>query len=213
MEDTDLNSYDLDRLRAELEQEKEMKEMLEVSVSELRGTTVKLEKRLHSVEGEGNEWKTRFETQVELNRQLDQQISLVQEKLEDLRGNPDDRLSSIRSYDKMTVDALKRLLEQLTSEKASLQNQLMDYGLRIIQEAKAYHKANDERRAYVAEISKVSAALDASRKQHMAKPQDTRDSRLKKGLPKQTHKRTESQPVREPARTATTLSRLPKLNR
>lgn len=36
----------------------------------------------------GNEWKTRYETQVELNGQLKRQISLIKERLEDLRGNP-----------------------------------------------------------------------------------------------------------------------------
>lgn len=36
----------------------------------------------------GNEWRTRFETQIELNGQLERQISLIHERLEDLRGNP-----------------------------------------------------------------------------------------------------------------------------
>uniref|UniRef100_A0A3B5A6P2 Uncharacterized protein n=1 Tax=Stegastes partitus TaxID=144197 RepID=A0A3B5A6P2_9TELE len=36
----------------------------------------------------GNEWKTRYETQVELNGQLERQISLIHERLEDIRGNP-----------------------------------------------------------------------------------------------------------------------------
>lgn len=41
-----------------------------------------------SADVSGNEWKTRFETQVELNGQLERQISLIHERLEDLRGNP-----------------------------------------------------------------------------------------------------------------------------
>ncbi|XP_036379746.1 coiled-coil domain containing 169 [Megalops cyprinoides] len=180
MGESDFRNYDLDQLRIELEQEKEMKEMLQVSVSELRGTMADLEKRLQSVEGEGNEWKTRYETQVDLNRQLEQQISLVQEKLEDLRGNPDDRLSSIRSYDGMTVDGLKQLLKQITNEKANLQAQLMDYSLKIVQEAKAYHKANDERRAYLAEITKMSTAVDISKKQQTARPQGMTNNQQKK---------------------------------
>lgn len=36
----------------------------------------------------GNEWKTRFETQTELNGQLERQMCLIHERLEDLRGNP-----------------------------------------------------------------------------------------------------------------------------
>ncbi|KAG9351791.1 hypothetical protein JZ751_023042 [Albula glossodonta] len=195
--DTDFNNYDLDRLQAELDQEKEMKEMLEVSVSELRGTMVDLENKLHSVEGEENEWRTRYETQLELNGQLEQQIALLREKLEDLQGNPNDRLSSIRSYDDMSVDALKGLLNQLSCDKASLQAKLMDCSMRIIQEAKVLYQ--------------VSMALDARRKQQMAKPWEMLDSRLKKDHNTQTHKRAESEPVKKPAKMATTLSRLPRL--
>ena len=36
----------------------------------------------------GNEWKTRYETQLDLNGQLERQIAFVHGRLEDLRGNP-----------------------------------------------------------------------------------------------------------------------------
>lgn len=36
----------------------------------------------------GNEWKTRYETQIELNGQLERQMSLIHQRLEGLRGNP-----------------------------------------------------------------------------------------------------------------------------
>ena len=36
----------------------------------------------------GNEWKTRYETQVDLNGQLKRQTTLLHERLEDLQGNP-----------------------------------------------------------------------------------------------------------------------------
>uniref|UniRef100_A0A8C6LDP9 Coiled-coil domain containing 169 n=1 Tax=Nothobranchius furzeri TaxID=105023 RepID=A0A8C6LDP9_NOTFU len=80
-----------------------LKEMLEESVSDLRRTSSELQDRLHCVDGEGNEWKTRYETQLELNGQLERQISLIQDKLEDIRGNPIDRLAFIRSYEDMAV--------------------------------------------------------------------------------------------------------------
>ncbi|XP_066555871.1 coiled-coil domain-containing protein 169 isoform X2 [Amia ocellicauda] len=171
---------DAPRLRLEIEQEKQMKEMLEESIFELRNTVVILEKRLDTVEDEGNEWKTRYETQQELNRQLERQIALLQGKLEDIRANPIDRLSSIRSYDEMPVGALKQLLKQLENDKKSLQNQLKDYTLRIEQEAKAYHKANDERRTYLAEISQASAVLEASRKQQKVQSRLTQEDRQMK---------------------------------
>uniref|UniRef100_A0A8C3KLG4 Uncharacterized protein n=1 Tax=Calidris pygmaea TaxID=425635 RepID=A0A8C3KLG4_9CHAR len=51
--------------------------------------------------------------------------------------------------------SLKEVLKQLEEEKRSLQNQLKDYELRLEQETKAYHKANDERRMYLSEILQV----------------------------------------------------------
>ncbi|KAM3869247.1 coiled-coil domain-containing protein 169 [Diretmus argenteus] len=169
--DTDYSKYDLTHLQAELEQEREMKEMLEESVSDLKSTMCELQERLHSVDGEGNEWKTRYETQIELNGQLERQISIVHEKLEDLRGNPMDRLASIRSYDDMPVDTLRQRLKLLTNETSDLQSQLMDCRFRIEQEGKAFHKTYDERRAYLSEIAKLSSTLEANRRQYSTQPQ------------------------------------------
>nr|XP_010296082.1 PREDICTED: coiled-coil domain-containing protein 169 [Balearica regulorum gibbericeps] len=133
--------------------------MLEISIFELRNTVTELEKRLSSVEDEGNEWKTRYETQVELNKQLERQINILQKKMEIIRGNPADKLSIVRTFDQMPVGSLKEVLKQLEEEKKRLQNQLKNYELRLEQEAKAYHKANDERRSYLSEILQTSAAL------------------------------------------------------
>ncbi|NWR90343.1 CC169 protein, partial [Furnarius figulus] len=131
------------------------REMLEISIFELRNTVKELEKRLNSVEDEGNEWKTRYETQVELNKQLERQINILQDKVKLIRGSPSDKLSLVRTFDQMPVSSLKEVLKQLEEEKKSLQSQLKDYELRLEQEAKAYHKANDERRMYLSEILQV----------------------------------------------------------
>ncbi|KAM9299801.1 coiled-coil domain-containing protein 169-like [Morus bassanus] len=154
-----------DRLGLELGRERRKKQMLEISIFELRNTVTELEKRLSSVEDEGNEWKTRYETQVELNKQLERQINILQEKTELIRGNPADKLSIVRTFDQMPVGALKEVLKQLEEEKKSLQNQLKDYELRLEQEAKAYHKANDERRMYLSEIFQTSATLKIVQRQ------------------------------------------------
>uniref|UniRef100_A0A8C3QKY8 Uncharacterized protein n=1 Tax=Cyanoderma ruficeps TaxID=181631 RepID=A0A8C3QKY8_9PASS len=53
------------------------------------------------------------------------------------------------------IGSLKKVLKQLEEEKKSLQNQLKDYELRLEQEAKAYHKVNDERHMYLSEILQV----------------------------------------------------------
>ncbi|NXM07098.1 CC169 protein, partial [Tyrannus savana] len=131
------------------------RQMLEISIFELRNTVAELEERLNCVEDEGNEWKTRYETQVELNKQLERQINILRDKVELIRGKPTDKLSVVRTFDQMPVGSLKRVLKQLEKEKKSLQNQLKDYKLRLEQEAKAYHKTNDEWRMYLSEILQV----------------------------------------------------------
>ncbi|KAL6098706.1 ccdc169 [Pungitius sinensis] len=184
-ENNDNGKYDLARLQAELQQERDLKEMLEESVTDLRSTMGELQERLHSVDGEGNEWKTRYETQIELNGQLDRQMSIIHERLEELRGNPMDRLASIRTYDDMPVETLRQRLKLLTEEKSDLQSQLTDCHGRIEQEAKAFHKTNDERRAYLSEIAKLSA--EAQRRQYSVQPHGAVESKPRRG--KQTSKK------------------------
>ncbi|XP_067348318.1 coiled-coil domain containing 169 [Channa argus] len=184
----DYSKYDLSGLQAELEQGRVMKEMLEESVSDLRSTMCELQERLHSVDGEGNEWKTRYETQIELNGQLERQISLIHEKLEDLRGNPMDRLASIRAYDDMPVETLRQRLKLLTEEKSDLQSQLTDCHLRIEQEGKAFHKTNDERRAFLSEIAKLSSTVEAQRRQYSTHPQRATESKQRSSVKRSTYR-------------------------
>ncbi|XP_074527775.1 coiled-coil domain-containing protein 169 [Halichoeres trimaculatus] len=179
--DSDYGKYDLARLQAELEQEREIREMLEESVSDLRSTMCELQERLHSVDGEGNEWKTRYETQIELNGKLERQMSLIRERLEDLRGNPIDRLASIRLYDDMPIETLRQRLKILTEEKSDLQSQLMDCHLQIELEGKAFHKTNDERRAYLSEIAKLSSTLEGQKRQYSNQPKRAAESMQKRG--------------------------------
>ncbi|NXE59061.1 CC169 protein, partial [Calcarius ornatus] len=131
------------------------RQMLESSIFELRNTVTELEKSLNSIENEDNEWKTRYETQVEWNKQLERQINILRVRVELIRGNPADKLSLVRTYDKMPAGSLKEVLKQEEEKKKILQNQLKDYELRLEQEAKAYHKVNDERRLYLSEILQV----------------------------------------------------------
>ncbi|XP_042313517.1 coiled-coil domain-containing protein 169 isoform X2 [Sceloporus undulatus] len=134
----------------ELEQEKEMKEMLELSVFEMKNTVAQLEKRLTSVEDEDNEWKTRYETQIELNRQLERQIGLLQGKMEQIRGSPTDRLASIRTFDQMhmfsrclelqfLLPPSPPLLEWLQLKRIVIQTTWMQERKAIIRKMFRYH--------------------------------------------------------------------------
>ncbi|KAL8190895.1 UNVERIFIED_CONTAM: hypothetical protein K2H54_065443 [Gekko kuhli] len=83
------------------------REVLELSLFEMKNTAAELEKRLNNMEDEDNEWKTRYETQIELNRQLERQIGLFQGKMQHVCGNPTDRLASVRSFDQMHLGQLE----------------------------------------------------------------------------------------------------------
>ncbi|XP_066195595.1 coiled-coil domain-containing protein 169 [Sylvia atricapilla] len=171
-----------ERLALELGRERRKQQMLESSIFELKHTVTELEKRLNSAENEENEWKTRYETQVELNKQLERQINILRDKVELIRGNPADKLSIVRTFDKMPVGSLKRVLKQLEEEKKSLQNQLKDYELRLEQEAKAYHKVNDERHMYLSEILQTSAKLKIVEKQKTDAPTDKGEKQILRGI-------------------------------
>ncbi|EGW02369.1 UPF0594 protein C13orf38-like [Cricetulus griseus] len=122
-----------DRLKLELLEEIHMKDVVQLSMLEIRHKIAELEASVNS-EHAGNEWKTRYETQMELNDQLEKQIVSLKEKMEKVRGNPSDRLSSIRVYERMPL---------------------------------AYHRTNNERRTYIAEMSQVSGLNQVSKKQQM----------------------------------------------
>ncbi|KAM8977615.1 coiled-coil domain-containing protein 169-like [Pelodytes ibericus] len=176
-----VDAPDSRRLTEDLQLERKMKEMLQVSIFELKNTVAELEKRLDSVEDEGNEWKTRYETQMELNKQLESHIHTLQQKSEHIRGNPTDRLSSIRSYEQMPIGALNKYLKHLDEENTALENQLKDFQLRLEQETKAYYKVNDERRMYITEISLTSVTQEAVKKQQIDPAHITRDKQMLKG--------------------------------
>ncbi|RUS85030.1 hypothetical protein EGW08_007214 [Elysia chlorotica] len=154
----DVSEFEIETLRAELQQEKQMKEMLDQSSAELKATIEELEKRYDSIENEGNEWKTRYETQTEMNQQLEKQILMLQDKVEDARRNL-----------KEGKPASPQMVKMLEREKHSLFSQLRDLEWRLDQESKAYHKANDERKQYVLEINATKGNVGdiKARQRHM----------------------------------------------
>ncbi|XP_067661623.1 coiled-coil domain-containing protein 169-like isoform X3 [Haliotis asinina] len=148
----------------------EAREMLDQSAAELKSTVEELEKRFDAIENEGNEWKTRFETQQEMNQQLERQILIFQNKVEEARKNVREANKSPRDnrcFDDM--EASPQMIKNLEKEKQSLYSQLRDLEWRLDQESKAYHKANDERKQYALEINATKGHLEDIRmRQKMA---------------------------------------------
>ncbi|XP_058543401.1 coiled-coil domain-containing protein 169 isoform X1 [Neofelis nebulosa] len=155
-----------DRLEKELLEEIRQKDIVQLSMLEIIHKIEELEAKLNT-DDKGGEWKVRYETQLELNDQLEKQIVSLEEKMKKICGNPSDRLSFIRVYEKMPVESLNILLKQLEKEKRRLKNQVKDYALRLEQESKAYHKTNNDCHTYLAEMSQVSDSYQVSKRQQM----------------------------------------------
>ncbi|XP_061184729.1 coiled-coil domain-containing protein 169-like isoform X9 [Saccostrea echinata] len=173
-----MDDFELEKLRAEIQQEKQMKEMLEQSAAELRATVEELEKRYDTIDNEDskrdrssasssddldwNEWKTRYETQSEINEQLERQILMLQNKVQEAKANLKDAGKTprdLKNFDDLS-DANPHMIRMLEKEKNVLVNQLRDMEWRMDQESKAYHKANDERKTYSLEINSTKGSIN-----------------------------------------------------
>ncbi|XP_057613184.1 coiled-coil domain-containing protein 169 [Chionomys nivalis] len=199
-----------DRLKLELLEEIHLKDVVHLSMLEIRHKIAELETSLNS-DNAGSEWKARYETQLELNDQLEKQIVSLKEKMEKVRGNPSDRLSSIRAYERMPVESLNTLLKQLEKEKRSLENQVKDYALKLEQESKAYHRTNNERRMYIAEMSQVSGLNQFSKRQQMDPLPRMKESLVKTGRYNSVNQKI-TNAKKGPVKKVTRSNHLPKLN-
>ncbi|XP_078719232.1 coiled-coil domain-containing protein 169 isoform X3 [Lampetra fluviatilis] len=123
-------------LRAEIAQQRQMKMMLEISIKELQKTAIEMEKRLGQVEEEGCEWRTRYETQRELNERLRLQLEEMRTKVKEGRDTLRERSNVMQGYNQQSKESLKQLLWKKEEERQSLQETLVDYEWRIAQEAK-----------------------------------------------------------------------------
>ncbi|XP_033631302.1 coiled-coil domain-containing protein 169-like [Asterias rubens] len=157
----DDDNFDMEALKAELEKEKDIYAMLESSVGDLKVTVAEMERKYELANEEDNEWKTRCETQEELNQLLQKQIEFMTERLDQSRDSGKDGFESdIRSYDELSEGSLRKLLKQIEREKQSMESQLRDFEWRLDQESKAYHKAHDERRNLQTELIQAKMKLE-----------------------------------------------------
>ncbi|XP_055101204.2 coiled-coil domain-containing protein 169 isoform X1 [Symphalangus syndactylus] len=208
-------SYNFDgvstnRLKQQLLEEIRKKDAVQLSIFELRHKITELEAKLNT-DNEGNEWKTRYETQLELNDQLEKQIVYLKEKMEKIRGNSSDRLSSIRVYEQMPVESLNTLLKQLEKEKRTLESQVKYYALQLQQESKAYQKINNERRTYLAEMSQGSGSHQVSKRQQVDQLPRMQENLVKTGRYNPTKQKTVSA-KRGPVKKITRSNHLPELH-
>ncbi|KAI0218630.1 coiled-coil domain containing 169 [Lamellibrachia satsuma] len=163
VEGKDGDVYEIDRLRADLSQELQMKEMLEQSLGELQITVQELQKKVDSVDDENNEWKTRFESQTAMNEQLEKQILLLQERQTEARNNIRENRFPNKTPRDDEKQATAHFVRQLEKEQQILENQMRDLEWRLDQESKAYHKAIEEKKQHGIEIQAAKGLLTHSK--------------------------------------------------
>ncbi|CAF1166047.1 unnamed protein product [Rotaria sordida] len=154
---TSHNSLEIERLKAEIRQEEQIKLSLEQSCHELQNTASELEKRLKMIDEESNEWKTRFENQEEINRHLARQILLLEKNID--QAKEEQKTAKTRAAKADPNEVSQEVLSVVENEKKNLLSQLRDYEWRLEQENKAYHKANEERKILTNEITDVRNAI------------------------------------------------------
>lgn len=156
---------DVETLRAEIENEQRMLEMLDLSIEELRRTVEALEQQVdHTDVGDEDEWKVRYYTQVEVNEQLERQRDWLMERVEAARNQSQEGVSALLAeldLDSLTESQLLRYLKQLEKDRNSLYNELRDKEWKLDQESKTFHKFNDTRKAYMTEITEAMLNLEA----------------------------------------------------
>ncbi|KAG8523408.1 Coiled-coil domain-containing protein 169 [Galemys pyrenaicus] len=208
-DETDDNYEDMstDRLKLELLEEIHMKDLVKLSIIEMKQKIEELEEKL-SDDDEGGEWKLRYEMQLEINKQLQKQIAAHKEKMEKIKENPSDRLASIRVYERMSVDSLNALLKQLEKEKRSLEHQVKVCALKLEQESKAYQKIDDERRIYLNELNQLSGSHSTAKRQQMDQIQRMKDNVVKTGKYNQKMANGKKEPPKKVAK----ANQLPKLD-
>ncbi|CAF0859940.1 unnamed protein product [Adineta ricciae] len=156
---TSYNQSEVDRLKADIHHEEQIKSSLEQSCQELQSTAVELEKRLKMIDEESNEWKTRFENQEEINRHLTRQIVLLDKSID--QAKEELKAAKTRALKVDPSEVSQDVLKSVENEKKSLLSQLRDYEWRLEQENKAYHRATDERKILTNEITDVRNAISS----------------------------------------------------
>ncbi|XP_028403508.1 coiled-coil domain-containing protein 169-like [Dendronephthya gigantea] len=157
------------RLREEIEQEKQMKQMLDQSKYELEQTVDRLSEKQDSIDDEDNEWKTRYQTQYQINEQLEKQKIMLQDKLQSFREsskNGNRHIQKRTNKEELSDVDIKKLMKQLDREKIDLEGQLKDLEWRLNNESRSFHKLEEDRKMYATELQETRAVIGETKAKH-----------------------------------------------
>ncbi|XP_036299378.1 coiled-coil domain-containing protein 169-like [Pipistrellus kuhlii] len=151
----------IEQLKLELLEEIHKKDLVKLSINEL---TYKIaEQKANFIKN--NEWKMRYEIQLEMNDQLMEQIVTLKEKLGKLGGEPSDIQGTIQVYKQLPMKYLMTLLRKLIQEKSRLENQVKYYLFKVEQESRACKKIKDERQKLLDELFQAFRLFEILKKQ------------------------------------------------
>ncbi|XP_065058545.1 coiled-coil domain-containing protein 169-like [Rhopilema esculentum] len=158
---------EIERLKGEINQEEQAKEMLEQSIADLTKTANELVDELELLEENNGEeeWKERYNEQVEMNKNLEKQILMLKDKMKELKGELE-RGNNVQTseLDQMNEIELKRLIKQLEREKHELDGNLKDLEWQLDTEAKSRYKIYEEIQEYKATTNENNALKDIKTK-------------------------------------------------
>ncbi|KAI3378834.1 hypothetical protein SNEBB_007900 [Seison nebaliae] len=161
----DVLGADIDQLKSEITRGREERRKQEEVNNDLKELINEIEVKLNSNNDDVNEWKTRYENQIEWNNYLDRQIRDLTPNIEKVKQ----RTKEAREENALTnsfdhVSDISSDVDSIIAEKNYIVEQLRDYEWRLEQESKAYHKTNEERKMYLAEIAAIKSTINIDNK-------------------------------------------------
>ncbi|KAG1651281.1 Coiled-coil domain-containing protein 169 [Nymphon striatum] len=164
---------EIKEIKEEIEKEYQFKDELENSIAGLKEKVDKLEKSSRNNKSKSGtataseeEWKVRYETQVELNAHLEKQIKWLHDKLEKVSIQAQNGIKGLTAFladldlDNLSEPELARLAKQLEKDRNALYNELRDTEWKLDKESKAFHGFNEVRKAYMTEINEALMNLE-----------------------------------------------------
>ncbi len=151
---------EIEKLMAQIDQEKQATEILHQSTEDFKGTIEDLTAELKALDEDQTEdqWKERFNEQQEMNSYLEKQILILQEKLKEFKGEMAN--SGSKSDDPFEIDEsneveLRRLIKQLEREKLQMTGTLKDLEWQLDSESKARDRINADIGEYRAGLAET----------------------------------------------------------
>lgn len=155
--------------------------VLEQSIEDMKMELCRMEDSDYPIDEEALEWKARYDSQVILNRQLEQQRHCLRRQYDHIRRQFRDAYmidTMYPEYEKYTELELARMLRQLERKKQDLGSEVKNLNYQIDKESKEFHHYDELRRTYRADIGITDRDLQQLNNVRMVMEQQVASSPL-----------------------------------